>query len=130
MLYDFTAVGDVVNTASRLQGEAAGGEVAYPSEWLTICRRRLEVGVSWTSRARAIRRSPTGCEFERPPAANENISCVDVCPTEFWVSTRRSHIDPSPDATQRRGLSRFGTVVFPGHGCPDAPPPRRVPFRA
>jgi adenylate cyclase len=36
-VYDFTAVGDVVNTAARLQGEAAGGQIV-------IAERAGEVG--------------------------------------------------------------------------------------
>ncbi|HET6831449.1 MAG TPA: adenylate/guanylate cyclase domain-containing protein [Solirubrobacterales bacterium] len=34
-LYDFTAVGDVVNTAARLQGEAGGGEVVLSARVAT-----------------------------------------------------------------------------------------------
>ena len=43
-LYDFTAVGDVVNTAARLQGEAAGGEI--------VLSERVAYGLENPSEAR------------------------------------------------------------------------------
>ena len=39
-LYDFTAVGDVVNTASRLQGEAAAARSCCRIAWPRDCLRR------------------------------------------------------------------------------------------
>lgn len=40
-LYDFTAVGDVVNTASRLQGSAAGGEIVLSDRVAEGLRERV-----------------------------------------------------------------------------------------
>ena len=36
-VYDFTAVGDVVNTAARLQGEARGGEILFSERVAAVC---------------------------------------------------------------------------------------------
>ena len=43
-LYDFTAVGDVVNTAARLQGEADGGEI--------VISERVAAGITDSARPR------------------------------------------------------------------------------
>jgi adenylate cyclase len=57
-IYDFTAVGDVVNTASRLQGEARSGEVVFSERVATGLAR--PVGVACELRLKG-KQNPERC---------------------------------------------------------------------
>ena len=71
-VYDFTAIGDVVNTASRLQGEAQGGEILLHADELREgCRNLWESPSSCTSRGRPTATTATACRsaIHRPSGA-------------------------------------------------------------
>jgi adenylate cyclase len=55
-VYDFTAIGDVVNTAARLQGKAPAAKSCCRNGWRAVCPPPSVHLWSWSSRAKGAYR--------------------------------------------------------------------------
>jgi adenylate cyclase len=68
-LYDFTAVGDVVNTASRLQGAAGGGEIVFSQRVADGLPDGVGSRVELTLKGKGERQTAYRVAFERARSA-------------------------------------------------------------
>ena len=101
-LYDFTAIGDVVNTASRLQGKAAGGEIVLSERVAAglpgAVGTRVELDLKGKAQAGGRLpgpRHPGGSGVNWKPCSRSPGASATTVPSVSWSPGSTS----SPDST-------------------------------